>query len=78
MKIEILGMGCPKCNNLEEEVRKAVAELGLTADIVKVSDLESIVSRGAMSTPALIVDGQVKFAGRVPAPAQLRQALLGK
>lgn len=78
MKIEILGMGCPKCNNLEEEVRKAVAELGLTADIVKVSDLESIVSRGVMSTPALVVDGQVKFAGRVPAPPQLRQALLEK
>lgn len=78
MKIEVLGMGCAKCNNLEEEVRKAVKELGLTAEITKVSDLETIVSRGVMSTPALIIDGQVKSAGRVPNPAQLREMLLGK
>lgn len=78
MKIEVLGMGCAKCSSLEEEVRKAVAELGLNAEITKVNDLETIVSRGVMSTPALVIDGQVKFAGRLPNPAQLRQTLLGK
>lgn len=76
MQIEILGMGCAKCNSLESDVRKAVAELGLPAEIVKVSDLEAIVARGVMSTPALIVNGQVKFAGRMPTPQQLREALL--
>lgn len=76
MQIEILGMGCSKCNSLESDVRKAVAELGLSAEIAKVSDLEAIVARGVMSTPALIVNGRVKFAGRVPTPQQLRQALL--
>lgn len=78
MKIEVLGMGCAKCNTLEVEVRKAVSELGLSAEIVKINELEEIVARGVMSTPALVIDGQVKFAGRIPSPQQLRETLLGK
>lgn len=78
MKIEVLGMGCPKCNNLESEVKKAVSELALDAEIIKISEVQEIVARGVMSTPALVIDGQVKFAGRIPSPQQLRDALLGK
>jgi len=72
MKIEILGMGCPKCQQLYDNVKKAVEDLGLDAEIVKVEDLEKIVNYGIMSTPALVVDGEVKSAGRILPPEELK------
>ena len=66
MKIEILGKGCPKCKALEANVRKAVEELKMTADILKVTDVEKIVEYDVMCTPALVVDGQVKSVGKIP------------
>ena len=75
MKIEVLGTGCAKCKRLEENVRKAVKEAGLTADIVKVADINEIVNRGVMMTPALIIDGDTKVVGRVPGVEELKRML---
>ena len=66
MLIQILGTGCPKCIKLEELAKKAVAELGVEAQVEKVKDIDKIISFGVMVTPALVVDGTVKAAGRVP------------
>jgi small redox-active disulfide protein 2 len=63
MKIEILGMGCPKCKQLEENARKAVQELGKEAEIVKVAEIDRIISYGVMTTPAIVIDGEVKAGG---------------
>ena len=65
MKIEILGTGCAKCKTLYENVKKAVDESGKTAEIVKVEEIPKIMAYGVMSTPALVIDGQVKFSGKV-------------
>ena len=66
MKIEILGTGCPKCKQLEANAKKAVAEAGIKAEIVKVTDIAKIVEYGVMSTPALVINGKVKSSGRIP------------
>lgn len=65
MKIEVLGTGCAKCKTLYENVKKAVEESGKDAEVVKVEDIPSIMKYGVMSTPALVVDGQVKSSGKV-------------
>lgn len=77
MKIQILGMGCPKCKTLEQHAREAVAELALEADIEKVSDMEAIMAMGVMMTPALAIDGMVKSVGRVLTKDQVIQYLKG-
>jgi small redox-active disulfide protein 2 len=76
MKIEILGTGCPKCKKLEENARKAVAELGKEAEIVKVTEIDKIISYGVMSTPALVVDGEVKSFGSIPDVGQIKKWLV--
>ena len=71
MLIKILGSGCAKCNRLEQLTREAVAELGLTADFEHVRDMEQIMAYPVMTTPALVVDEQVKVAGRIPGKEEL-------
>ncbi|MDP2790775.1 MAG: thioredoxin family protein [Rectinemataceae bacterium] len=78
MKIQILGSGCAKCKLLEQHAREAVAELGLPAEIEKVSDIEAIVEMGVMMTPALAIDGVVKSVGRVLTKEQVASYLRGK
>ncbi len=75
MKIEILGTGCPKCKTTEKIVRKAVEELGIKAEIVKVDDLQKIVDRGVMMTPAVFVDGEAKIVGHVPSLEEVKKLL---
>ncbi|MDT8899859.1 thioredoxin family protein [Anaeroselena agilis] len=75
MKIEVLGMGCQKCATLYENTRQAVAELGLSAEIVKVEDIKEIMKFGVMSTPALAVDGVVKAAGKVLTKEDIKKIL---
>jgi len=75
MKIEILGTGCSKCKATEKIVRKVVEELGKKVDIVKVEDLQEIVDRGVMMTPAVVVDGEVKIIGHVPSPDEIKKLL---
>lgn len=65
MKIQILGAGCPKCKLLEEHARQAAADAGVTAEIVKVTDIDDIMNLGVMMTPALAIDGDVKSVGKV-------------
>lgn len=76
MKIEVLGTGCPKCVALMDNVVAAVAELGIEADITKVTDIVEIANRGVMMTPALSVDGEVKLVGKLATVAELK-VLLG-
>ena len=64
--IKILGTGCPKCKTVEANVRKAVEELGIDANIEKVEDIGKILQYNIMSTPAVVVDEVVKIKGRVP------------
>lgn len=66
MVIKILGSGCKNCDRLEAVAREAVERLGLDATIEHVRDFADIMSYGVMTTPALVVDEQVKLAGRVP------------
>lgn len=65
MKIEILGMGCVKCNSLEANVKEALKQTNINAQIEKVSDLNKIMSYNVMSTPALVINGEVKAIGKV-------------
>lgn len=64
MKIEILGAGCPKCGMLAANAEQAARELGMEAEIVKVTRLEDIMNYGVMLTPALAVDGVVRSEGK--------------
>jgi small redox-active disulfide protein 2 len=73
MKIEILGMGCPKCKKLCENAQTAVKESGVEADIAKVEDIARITEYAVMMTPALVVDGEVKASGRIPAPDEIKK-----
>ncbi len=73
MKIEILGTGCPKCKKTKEIIEKVLAETGMKAEVVKVEDFESILNYGVMVTPAVVVDGEVKIAGKVPDEKDIRK-----
>jgi len=63
--IKVLGPGCAKCAKLKEHVDQAVAKSGVEAQVTKVTDINDMVSYGVMMTPALVVDGEVKFSGKV-------------
>lgn len=67
MKIQILGPGCKKCDQAAERVAAVAAETGADARIEKVTDMMAIAGFGVMSTPAVVVDGEVKCVGKVPA-----------
>jgi small redox-active disulfide protein 2 len=71
MKIEVLGTGCAKCKTLYDNTRTALAESGTTAELIKVEDIPSIMKYGIMNTPALVIDGQVKFSGKVASVAEI-------
>ena len=75
MNIKVLGSGCKNCNLLEQNVKKALSNLGQTAVIEKVTDYSDILAYGVSSTPALVVDGEVVVYGRVPSPKQLEKYL---
>jgi len=71
MDIKVLGFGCATCNRLYDEVERAVRQLGLTATVAKVEKLEEMAAYKIMMTPALVVNGEVKAAGRIPATAEM-------
>lgn len=74
-KIQVLGGGCSKCIILAEEVTKAAEEMGVTIELEKVTDFQKIMEFGVMTTPALVVDGQVKFSGKVLKAEALKEYL---
>jgi small redox-active disulfide protein 2 len=65
VRIQVLGTGCSKCKQLTANAERAVAELGLAVSVEKVEDLREIMKFKVMSTPALVLDGAVKSAGKV-------------
>jgi len=75
MKIQILGIGCPKCKQTEANAREAIKNLGLDAEIEKITDVDKITDFGIMATPGLAVDGNVKFSGKIPTVAEIEHAL---
>jgi len=66
MEVKILGMGCPKCKRLEELARQAAAEVDIQAIFTKVKDMDQIMNYSIVSTPGLVIDGEVKSSGRIP------------
>jgi len=73
MKIQILGTGCPKCKALMANAEAAVQALGIEAEIRKVEKIADIMKFGVMVTPALVVDGVVKSAGKVLSPDDIKK-----
>ncbi len=78
MKISILGVGCPKCKQLEANTIEAAKQLGIQAEIEKVTDITKIAEYGVMSTPGLVIDGKVKSVGKVLNVAQVMELLKEK
>jgi small redox-active disulfide protein 2 len=73
MEIKILGMGCPKCQRLEELAREAAADLGIEAVFTKVKDMDAIMAYDIASTPALVIDEKVKASGRIPRKEEIAE-----
>ena len=72
MEIKILGAGCPNCHRLERLTREVVGELGVEATFAKVKDLGQIMAYDIVSTPALVIDEEVKVSGRVPRKDEIK------
>ncbi len=72
MKIVVYGPGCARCHETERIVRRVVEELGVAAEVRKVSDYQAMAMAGVMATPAVSVDGVVKVSGRVPKPDEVQ------
>jgi small redox-active disulfide protein 2 len=73
VKVEIIGSGCKKCQQLENNARDAIAKLGINAEILHVTDPIEIVKRGVLSTPALAINGKVVTKGQVASSEQIQQ-----
>ena len=74
-KIQILGTGCPKCKKMFENAEAAAKALQLEYEINKVTDIKEIMKYGIMITPALVIDNQMKIAGKVPSVDEIKDML---
>lgn len=72
MEIKVLGPGCKKCESTRKAVEEAVAESGISADIIKVTDMLEIAKHGVFGTPAVVVDGKVKSVGKIPTKDEIK------
>ena len=75
LEIKVLGPGCARCNQLEQDLMAVMAEMNMAADVEHVTDIAEIGSYGVMGTPALIVNGAVKSVGSIPPKPKLKQWL---
>ena len=75
VKIEVLGTGCAKCKSLLKNVEKAVAESGISAEVIKVDSIQEIMERGVMMTPALYIDGKSVMTGRTSTVEEIKRML---
>ena len=66
MEIKVLGPGCPRCEKTGQNVKQAVTEAGINANIEKITDVMEIAKYGVFGTPAVVVDGDVRSAGKIP------------
>ena len=73
MKIEIFGPGCPKCNNTKENVKKALVELKKDAEMINVTDINTMIERGIIHTPALAIDGEILTQGKIPTVEEIKK-----
>ena len=76
MKIIILGPGCPRCHEVEKRTKSALAELGIAADVEKVSDIKRIMEFNILSTPGLAIDGKVVSSGKIPRLEEIKAWIL--
>jgi small redox-active disulfide protein 2 len=72
MLIQVLGPGCARCKKAAEHVQQAVAETGADALVEKIEQIDRIMTFGVMTTPALVIDGQVKISGRIPTVEEIK------
>ncbi|MGI6587395.1 MAG: thioredoxin family protein [Peptococcia bacterium] len=75
MEIKIVGTGCAKCHKLEKMVQEVVQELKINAEIGKISEIKEIVKTGILLTPGLIIDGEVKISGKLPAKEEIAEII---
>ncbi|PXV68715.1 thioredoxin family protein [Halanaerobium congolense] len=75
MEITIYGPGCKNCVSLADNAKKALAETGVDAEIVKVEDMKKIAIAGIMSTPAIAIDGEIKIKGRVATVDEIKKLI---
>ena len=73
--LKVLGPGCPRCNQLAAAVDMAARQLGIDYELTKVTDIAEITGFGVMLTPALVIDGEVAFQGKVPTPDELKEII---
>lgn len=73
MEIKILGMGCPKCKRVERLAKEAANEVGVNATFTKVEDMDAIMAYEVMSTPALVIDEELKATGRIPRKEEIAE-----
>lgn len=78
MELKVLGTGCAKCKSLEKAVREVVEQNNLVATVTKVEDIVEIMKYNVITTPALVMDGQVIVKGRVPSNNELKELLTNK
>lgn len=76
MNIKILGPGCPRCEDLMKRTINVLAELSIAANVEKVADIKQMMTYGILGTPALVIDGKVKCAGRIPRPEEIKKWIL--
>lgn len=74
-KVEVFAIGCAKCRLMEVAATAAIEELGMDAEVEKVSDTVEMRERGVQSQPALFIDGKLKAAGRVPSVEEIKRML---
>jgi len=75
MKIQILGSGCPNCAKLYEMTKEAATAAGAEFEIEKVQDIQKIMEFNILATPALVINGEVKVAGRLPSLDEIKKHL---
>ena len=75
MLIQVFGPGCANCKRLEDTSRKAIEELNLNAELLKVQSIDAMVAAGVMRTPALGIDGKIVIQGRVPSVEEIKKLL---
>ena len=74
-KLQVLGPGCPKCEELAKRTEDAAKALGVDYELEKVKDLNQMMALGVFMTPALVVDGEVKVVGKVPSEEEIKQMI---
>jgi small redox-active disulfide protein 2 len=76
MLIQVLGTGCAKCKTLHETVKKAVQETGVDALVEKIEDIQTIMAFDILMTPGLVINGEVKTAGRLPGLQEVKELIM--